>query len=291
MTSMPEGVLDRRGLQVLLDVLRAGGWSVIGPVVRDGVITHAEVSSLDEMPRGVRDVQDCASYRLHEHGGESLLGYAVGPESWKSILFPSRQLLRRARTRAGEPLDQTAPPDSTTSPIALFGVRSCDLHAIAKLDDVLLGRQAIDAHYAARRASVLVIAVSCSDPGGTCFCASMGTGPEPQEDFDLALTELLDVEGHRFLIRGGRPRQGGGRGRRGIGHRTHGAPPRHGRPARPALCQRPASAVDERRRPVPGLQQLHDGLPDLLLHLGGGLDRSSGRLRRARARMGLVLHQ
>jgi sulfhydrogenase subunit beta (sulfur reductase) len=206
MTSMPEGVLDRQGLQVLLDVLRASGWSVIGPVVRDGVITHAEVSSLDELPRGVRDVQDCASYRLDEHGGESLLGYAVGPESWKSILFPSRQLLRGARTRAGESLDQAAPPDSTTSPIALFGVRSCDLHAIAKLDDVLLGRQAIDAHYAARRASVLVIAVSCSDPGGTCFCASMGTGPEPQEDFDLALTELLDVEGHRFLIRSGSSR-------------------------------------------------------------------------------------
>jgi ferredoxin len=34
----------------------------------------------------------------------------------------------------------------------------------------------------------------------------MDTGPDPREGFDLALTELLDDDGHRFLVRAGSPR-------------------------------------------------------------------------------------
>jgi len=50
------------------------------------------------------------------------------------------------------------------------------------------------------------VAVSCSDPAGTCFCSSMGTGPDPEEGFDLALTELLDDRGQRFVVRTGTAR-------------------------------------------------------------------------------------
>jgi sulfhydrogenase subunit beta (sulfur reductase) len=69
-------------------------------------------------------------------------------------------------------------------------VRSCDLHAIAIHDRVLTGRAVVDAHYAAAREGAFVVSVACSDPGGTCFCASMGTGPRPERGFDLSLTEL-----------------------------------------------------------------------------------------------------
>jgi ferredoxin len=34
----------------------------------------------------------------------------------------------------------------------------------------------------------------------------MGTGPDPQEGFDLALTEIMDEAGHRFLVRSGTTR-------------------------------------------------------------------------------------
>ncbi|MDO9497602.1 MAG: 4Fe-4S dicluster domain-containing protein, partial [Nocardioides sp.] len=67
-----------------------------------------------------------------------------------------------------------------------------------------------DDAYAARREGAFVVAVTCGDPGGTCFCASMGTGPRPREGlgapFDLALTELLDGAGHRFLVEVGSDR-------------------------------------------------------------------------------------
>jgi len=49
------------GLQLLIDLLRERGWTVVGPTVRDGVIVHAEIESLDQLPRGVGDLQDGAA--------------------------------------------------------------------------------------------------------------------------------------------------------------------------------------------------------------------------------------
>ncbi len=193
-------VIDVAGLQGLIDLLRGDGWTVIGPTVADGVIGQREITSVDGLPRGVGDEQDAARYRLRERGDDALFGYVVGPQSWKSLLFPARALLRRS------PPEDTPDEPAEPRPLALFGVRSCDLHAIAIHDRVLLGRPAVDAHYAERRAGAFIVAVTCGDPGGTCFCASMGTGPEPREGYDLALTELLDDAGHRFLVRSGSPR-------------------------------------------------------------------------------------
>ena len=76
--------------------------------------------------------------------------------------------------------------------LALLGVRSCDLHALAIHDTVLAKRAASDTAYVSRRENTFIIAVTCSDPGGTCFCVSMGTGPVPDKGFDLSLTELLE---------------------------------------------------------------------------------------------------
>jgi sulfhydrogenase subunit beta (sulfur reductase) len=59
-------------------------------------------------------------------------------------------------------------------------VRSCELHAIAVQDRTFLGRGPgfADPHYARARERLFLVAVECEHPGGTCFCASMGTGPE-----------------------------------------------------------------------------------------------------------------
>ena len=96
------------------------------------------------------------------------------------------------------------------APYALLGVRSCDLHAIAIHDRVLTGRFQADAHYVARRDGAFIVSVSCTDPGGTCFCVSMGTGPRPEGGaharFDLSLTELLDGGVHRFVVEVGSER-------------------------------------------------------------------------------------
>ena len=96
-----------------------------------------------------------------------------------------------------EPLDET--------PLAFIGVRSCELHAIEIQDRVFIGGKYVDRDYAARRDGAFLVAVNCFEPGGTCFCTSMGTGPKVESGYDLALTELLDGE-HRFLVEAGSDR-------------------------------------------------------------------------------------
>jgi ferredoxin len=194
-------VLLPPGLQLLIDLLRERGWKVVGPTVRDGVVVHAEIESIEQLPAGVGDVQDAGTYRLRQHGDQSLFRYVVGPQSWKSLLFPSRELLWSGK-RTGS--DMTIEQGEVDAPrLALLGVRSCDLQALAIHDTILARRAVPDAAYVARRGHTFIIALTCSDPAGTCFCASMGTGPVPDKGFDLSLTELLDEDGHRFLVTAG----------------------------------------------------------------------------------------
>ena len=85
--------------------------------------------------------------------------------------------------------------------VAFLGVRGCEIAALRTQDAVLAAGPAVDRDYVARRGSSLVIAVECEVPASTCFCTSMGTGPEVTTGFDLALTELDDG----FVVRSGSP--------------------------------------------------------------------------------------
>ena len=128
-------------------------------------------------------------------------------------------------------------------------------------------------------AATFVVAVECATPTSTCFCTSMGTGPEVTAGFDVALTEL--DEG--FVVRTGSPagsalvdvaRPAGGRsiGPRGGGRGRRRRPPGDGHPAghvgRPGGPRRRAGApgLGGRRRTLSRLHELHARLPDLLLH-------------------------
>lgn len=75
-------------------------------------------------------------------------------------------------------------------PMAFIGVRSCELRAIAVQDRVFLGGQHPDPVYAGNRDDAFLVAVTCGQAGGTCFCVSMDSGPRAESGFDLALTEF-----------------------------------------------------------------------------------------------------
>jgi len=66
----------------------------------------------------------------------------------------------------------------------------------------------VELRYVARRSDAFVVVAECGSPSGTCFCTSMGTGPAADTGFDLALTELDDGDGHRFVVRVGTERWG-----------------------------------------------------------------------------------
>jgi sulfhydrogenase subunit beta (sulfur reductase) len=203
----PVTVLDLGGLQDLIDLLGRQGYTVLGPTVRDGAVVPGPVGSVGDLPRGWGDTQEPGTYRLRQRNDEALFGFAADAISWKAALFPARELVwTGSATADGYSVDKghsvTALGDP---PYAILGIRSCDLHAIAIHDRVLVERTDPDVDYSRRRQGAFLVTVVCSDPGGTCFCVSMGTGPRADAGYDLALTELLDGD-HRFVVRAGSQR-------------------------------------------------------------------------------------
>ncbi len=202
-STLERAVVEPGALDELIGALRTRGFRVVGPTVRDGAIVYGDLDGAADLPAGWTDRQEAGSYRLERREDGALFGYAVGPHSWKQLLFPPRVRLWRAERR--EEGFEVAEEPNDEPPLALVGVRSCELHAIAIQDRVFLAGRYADRDYAERRRDLFVVAVNCAEPGGTCFCVSMGTGPRAGEGYDLALTEIVAGE-HRFLVEAGSER-------------------------------------------------------------------------------------
>ena len=297
-------VVEARELDALLGALRERGHTLLGPTVRDGAIVLDEIGAATDLPVGWADEQDGGRYRLRRRGDGALFGYAVGAHAWKRYLHPPAVVRWRARRADGgfvaEP--ETAPPPR----YAFVGVRPCELAAILVQDRVFLGGSFVDPAYRSRRESAFVLAVDCGSPAGTCFCASMGTGPKAGPGFDLALTELIDGGRHELVVEVGTER--GAEVAGAVPHRpaepadleaaravvaraegAHGPGARHRGPQGPALPPLRGPPVGRGGEALPGLLELHDGLPDLLLRDGRGRDRPPGHGHRAAADLGLLL--
>jgi len=198
-------LIERQDFDTLFKALEGDGYTVIGPTYRDGSIILDQVSSSSQLPRGWTDVQEAASYDTVSTGRETLFEFVVGPNSWKRWLFPPRLRLFAAK-KEGKRFDVEAPDESSDGKYAFLGVRSCELHAIAIQDKIFMQGEYADSHYRARREKSLLIAVNCLTPSGTCFCASMETGPRALGGFDLALTEVYEEGRHVFLVETGSAR-------------------------------------------------------------------------------------
>lgn len=173
-------------LDGLFTALEADGRTIIGPTVRDHAIVLAEIGSASDLPFGWRTEVEAGTYRLRRGDDRLAFTHTSGPQSWKQVLHPPRELLWSAdRGEEGFRVTDEPPPPRR---LALFGVRSCDLRAIGVLDHVL----GDGGRYAARRAEVLIVAVNCTEPGGACFCVSAGGGPRAEAGYDIVLTERPD---------------------------------------------------------------------------------------------------
>jgi sulfhydrogenase subunit beta (sulfur reductase) len=172
---------------------------VIGPTLCEGTIVYDTLSGLADLPAGWTDRQDAGSYRLEHRSDRALFGYAVGPHSWKRFLHPPIERMWQARREAdgGFVVFQA---EEAAPKLAFIGVRSCEVHAIAIQDRVLIDGPCPDTAYRSRRHDNFIVAVNCGEAGGTCFCVSMNTGPKVEASFDLALTELTNGEDHQFLV-------------------------------------------------------------------------------------------
>ncbi len=197
-------VVEIEHLQELLQALGRRGYRVIGPTVRDGAIVYDEISSAADLPVGWRDEQQAGAYRLTKRTDLAVFGYVVGPHAWKRFLHPPVVQAWQAR-RIGRGFEATS-VEQDPPRLAFLGVRPCDLHAIAIQDKVFLQGPYVEPGYRHRREQAFIVAVNCSQAGGTCFCVSMGTGPKATAGFDLALTEVQEPARHCLVVEVGSPR-------------------------------------------------------------------------------------
>ncbi len=181
--------LPGREFPGLLGELKDAGYGLIGPRVRDGAIVYDRLDDADTMPIGLRTRQAPGRYRLEAAGDTRRFAWANGPQALKPLVFaPEERLWRVERGEAGLRFVETLPEPQRR---AVVGVRPCDLAALALQDAHFIGRFP-ESHYARRREGLFLVAVNCSHPAETCFCASTGDGPAASGGFDLLLDELDD---------------------------------------------------------------------------------------------------
>jgi len=194
-------VIERSHLQALFDALARRGHRLLGPTVRNGGIVYDDIQRVEDLPLGWTDHQEGGTYRLTHTGTAAVFGYVVGQGSWKKYLhLPTATLWEAERSAEGF---RTAPAAEPPPRRAFIGVRPCELAAIAIQDKVFTAGPYADPLYRRQRENLFLVAVNCTRPGGTCFCGSMGTGPEARSGYDIVLTELSANGRHVFIAEAG----------------------------------------------------------------------------------------
>ena len=196
------GFLPHGELQGLLDGLQGAGYRCIGPTVRDGAIVFDDLTSVTALPQGITDAQAPGEYRLAQQTDSSrYFSWANGPQALKPLVFAPQETLWSCEQDENGGFNFQI-PDQDNRPVAVLGVRPCDLAALYIFDQHFLQQQFQDPYYLARRKQLLLIAVNCTHPADTCFCASTGDGPRAHYGYDLLLTELdkgFVIEAHSDL--------------------------------------------------------------------------------------------
>jgi sulfhydrogenase subunit beta (sulfur reductase) len=106
----------------------------------------------------------------------------------KKYLLPPREVLFTFDRSNGGEVKVTQPE----KPTVIFGVHTCDLHAIQLLDEVFTAGYP-DPNYLDKRHNTLIVSIECLSPcDENSFCKSMGT-LTADEGYDLHLIELGDA--------------------------------------------------------------------------------------------------
>ena len=147
----------------------AAHYEVVGPVERNGGFAFDEVGSDPS--------------RLRVDYDTTLL-----PP--KKYLFPPKAELFTYDTVNNEVKDIDIP----VVPRVLFGLHSCDINAINRLDAVFMASDFPDPYYRAQREATMIVGIDCT-PNDHCFCNLWGTD-EVTQGYDLFLHDL----GDRYLV-------------------------------------------------------------------------------------------
>jgi NAD(P)H-flavin reductase len=185
------GFLPRADVGRLLDALQVDERQLIGPRLGDGTIELGEIDGVEDLPAGYGLDAAPGKARLIDRGDGRLFDYTTLAGSWKLWTYPPRTTTVEWVVDADGRVRRQAAAPVARQKQAFIGVRPCDVAAMRT------HRRAVgeDGDGSER----LIVAVECAAAGTTCFCTSMGTGPELGDGFDIGLTELDDG----FIVRPG----------------------------------------------------------------------------------------
>ncbi|AHK78477.1 cytochrome C [Ectothiorhodospira haloalkaliphila] len=182
---LPRAEADR-----LLEALRGAGFGrILGPVAREGTLLFQPLRRWDDLPAGVRDVQQPGRYRLQEQDTPRCFAWANGPQALKPLTFRPREPIWRAQRSADGQLSFQSTQEDP-EPTALIGLRACDLAALDLQERHFMHGRFPDPWFRRRREALFLVGMSCAHPAQTCFCASTGDGPAISRGHDLGMAEL-----------------------------------------------------------------------------------------------------
>lgn len=111
--------------------------------------------------------------------------------SFKEVLTPISQTL--FFFTEGETKEADGPQKG-----AVIFLRSCDLHALRRLDDMYLHNGPADYYYQRLRENLKIVLMGCAHSFDNCFCVSMGTNESTDYDMSIDLaangTWLVDCK-------------------------------------------------------------------------------------------------
>ena len=102
---------------------------------------------------------------------------------------PLKAFLHRAREVVAEDFKLEV-PNPKTKPLAIVGVKACDLKGFKVQDHVFLNHDYKDPFYIKNREENLIISSDCTSAIDTCFCLALGIKPHPEENFDVNLSPV-----------------------------------------------------------------------------------------------------
>ena len=155
-------------------------------------------TSRPELPYGLTAETAPGIYRLQPSGSHAGLRLRRRRDRLEAVHPPVDRAADHGRAATG-PWSTSRPSGPRPPRLAFLGVRACEIAALQIQDRAMRAGPAGDADHAARREASLVVAVECATATGTCFCTSMGTGPEVGDGADIVLSELDDG----FVVRAG----------------------------------------------------------------------------------------
>lgn len=112
----------------------------------------------------------------------------------KEVFFPHSEVLFEYDA------DGVREVERTEKPIAVWGLRGCDVKSLTMLDKVFgSARQKPedemfhDPYWKEKYDSSLVFCLACNEPRSTCFCTWFGGGPHDREGSDVFVVDIGDA--------------------------------------------------------------------------------------------------